>query len=125
MRPLWRTSIGLREKQHHVAVEQRKGSLPYEVGTLPSAPVLPAIGSRTSSISRERPRWIRSIAARWCAESCAAPPLQACHAFPPGAAEAMPIDGGLADAPDGLIEDVQWSTQHWRHGDNRHGNNLE
>ena len=77
MRPLWRTSIGLREKQHHVAVEQRKGSLPYEVGTRPSAPVLLAIGSRTSSISRERPRWIRSIAARWCAESCAAPPLQA------------------------------------------------
>jgi hypothetical protein len=47
------------------------------------------------------------------------------HALPPGAAEAMPIDGGLADLPDGLIEDVQWSTQHWRHGDNWHGNNLE
>jgi|HubBroStandDraft_6_1064221.scaffolds.fasta_scaffold634730_1 hypothetical protein len=29
-------------------------------------------------------------------------------ALPLGAAEAMPIDAGLANAADGLIEDVQW-----------------
>jgi hypothetical protein len=38
-------------------------------------------------------------------------------ALPPGVAEAMPIDAGLANTPDGLIEDVQW------HGNNWHGNN--
>ena len=43
-------------------------------------------------------------------------------ALPPGAAEAMPIDGNLATTPAGLIENVQWSTQHWRHGSNWHGN---
>jgi hypothetical protein len=44
-------------------------------------------------------------------------------AFPPVAAEAMPIDSGLANVPNGLIADVQWSTQHWRHGNSWHGNN--
>jgi hypothetical protein len=29
-------------------------------------------------------------------------------ALPFGAAEAMPIDANLANAPEGLIEDVQW-----------------
>jgi hypothetical protein len=38
-------------------------------------------------------------------------------ALPSGEAEAMPVDASLADAPDGLIEDVQW------HGNNWHGNN--
>jgi hypothetical protein len=42
--------------------------------------------------------------------------------LPPGVAEAMPIDASLANAPDGLIEDAQWSTQHWRHGSTWHGN---
>ena len=42
--------------------------------------------------------------------------------LPPGAAEAMPTDAGLANAPGGLIEDAQWSTQHWRHGSTWHGN---
>ena len=43
--------------------------------------------------------------------------------LPPNVAEAMPIDAGLANAPGGLIEDAQWSTQHWRHGNTWHGNN--
>jgi hypothetical protein len=38
-------------------------------------------------------------------------------ALPPVVAEAMPIDAGLANTPDGLIEDVQW------HGNNWNGNN--
>jgi hypothetical protein len=40
-------------------------------------------------------------------------------ALPLGAAEAMPIDASLANAPDRLIEDVQWGPppRHW------HGNN--
>jgi hypothetical protein len=38
-------------------------------------------------------------------------------ALPPGVAEAMPIDAGLANTPDGLIDDVQWLGNNW------HGNN--
>ncbi|HEY6736028.1 MAG TPA: hypothetical protein VI256_19910 [Roseiarcus sp.] len=44
-------------------------------------------------------------------------------ALPLGAAEAMPVDASLVNAPEGLIADAQWSTQHWRHGNNWHGNN--
>jgi hypothetical protein len=40
-------------------------------------------------------------------------------ALPFGAAEAMPVDASLANAPEGLIEDVQW------HGNNWHGNNWQ
>ena len=43
-------------------------------------------------------------------------------ALPFGAAEAMPVDASV-NAPEGLIADAQWSTQHWRHGNNWHGNN--
>jgi hypothetical protein len=43
-------------------------------------------------------------------------------ALPSGAAEAMPVDASLANAPEGLIEDVQWGPppRHW-HGNNWHG----
>ena len=42
--------------------------------------------------------------------------------LPLGAAEAMPMDAGLANAPDGLIEDVQWgpTPRRW-HGNSWHG----
>ena len=53
---------------------------------------------------------------------CAAAVVSADLALPPGAVEAMPIDAGLANVPDRSIENVQWSTQHWRHGNNWHGN---
>jgi hypothetical protein len=43
--------------------------------------------------------------------------------LPPNVAEAMPIDAGFANEPGGLIEDAQWSTQHWRHDNTWHGNN--
>jgi hypothetical protein len=43
-------------------------------------------------------------------------------ALPFGVAEAMPIDANLANAPEGLIEDVQWGPppRHW-HGNNWNG----
>jgi hypothetical protein len=43
--------------------------------------------------------------------------------LPLGAVDAMPVDTSLVNAPEGLIADAQWSTQHWRHGNNWHGNN--
>ena len=122
MQPFWRTSIRLREKQHHVAVEQRRGGLPGDgARARPGAPVTIALGwRRTGNSLGERPEMdqlnrramVRGIL---CGAAVAGVGL----ALPPGAAEAMPIDASLANGPDRLIEDVQWGPppRHW------HGNN--
>ena len=53
---------------------------------------------------------------------CGAAVVGVGFALAPSGAEAMPIDASLANAPDALIEDVQWRPppRHW-HGNNWRG----